>query len=52
MSLSKIATLVKEISVNIPEVATKQLKLRTCNGKRRATLSSNWLVAFGFDVKR
>lgn len=49
MSLSKIATLVKEISVNIPEVATKQLKLRTCNGKRRVTLSSNWLVAFGFD---
>lgn len=49
MSPSKIASLVKEIVVNIPTVATKQLKLRTCKGKRRVTLSSNWLVAFGFD---
>lgn len=39
----------KEVRVNIPEIATKALKLRTCNGQKRATLSSNWLMLFGFD---
>lgn len=41
--------LFNEVKVNIPEIATKQLKLRTCNGLKRATLSSNWLMLFGFD---
>ncbi len=40
---------INEVKVNVPELATKQLKLRTCNGAKRATLSSNWLVLFGFD---
>lgn len=39
----------KEVQVNIPDIATKQLKLRTSNGSKRATLSSNWLMLFGFD---
>ncbi|MAD75953.1 MAG: hypothetical protein CML20_14395 [Rheinheimera sp.] len=43
------AMLFSEIKVNVPEIATKQLKLRTCNGLKRATLSSNWLMLFGFD---
>lgn len=34
--------------VNVPEVATKLLKLRTANDKRIMTLSSNWLPLFGF----
>lgn len=42
----------KEISVNIPDVATKQLQIQTLGDKRRVTLSSNWLMVFGFDGKR
>lgn len=40
---------INEVNVNVPELATKQLKLRTCNGAKRATLSSNWLMLYGFD---
>ncbi len=34
--------------VNVPEVATKMLKLRKANDKKIMTLSSNWLPLFGF----
>lgn len=34
--------------VNVPEVATKVLKLRKANDKKIMTLSSNWLPLFGF----
>jgi DNA (cytosine-5)-methyltransferase 1 len=34
--------------VNVPEVATKLLKLRKANDKKIMTLSSNWLPLFGF----
>jgi DNA (cytosine-5)-methyltransferase 1 len=36
------------LKVNVPEVATKVLKLRTANDKKIMTLSSNWLPLFGF----
>lgn len=34
--------------VNVPEIATKMLKLRKANDKKIMTLSSNWLPLFGF----
>ena len=36
------------VSVNVPEMATKQLSMRHVNDKRRITISSNWLLLFGF----
>lgn len=36
------------LKVNIPDVATKLLKLRKANDKKIMTLSSNWLPLFGF----
>ena len=36
------------LKVNVPEVATKLLKLRKANNKKIMTLSSNWLPLFGF----
>lgn len=36
------------LKINIPEVATKLLKLRKANNKKIMTLSSNWLPLFGF----
>ena len=36
------------LKVNVPEVATKLLKLRRANNKKIMTLSSNWLPLFGF----
>lgn len=36
------------LKVNVPEVATKLLKLRKANDKKIMTLSSNWLPLFGF----
>lgn len=39
----------KEVSVNVPDIATKQIKTRTVNDQTRITLSSNWLLLFGFD---
>ncbi|MBD80322.1 MAG: hypothetical protein CL840_15510 [Crocinitomicaceae bacterium] len=39
----------REVSVNVPETATKQIKARYRHGKPVYTLSSNWLVLFGFN---
>jgi DNA (cytosine-5)-methyltransferase 1 len=36
------------LKVNVPDVATKMLKLRKANDKKIMTLSSNWLPLFGF----
>lgn len=49
IALSRVANVMREVRVNIPELATKQLKLRTCKGNKRATVSSNWLMLYGFD---
>lgn len=40
--------LLKEMSVNAPKLATKQLKLQSCSSGRKLTISSNWLILFGF----
>lgn len=40
--------IVREIKVNIPDVATKQLQIQDTAGRRRVTLSSNWLMMMGF----
>lgn len=40
----------QQIKVNVPEIATKQHKIYVNpEGKRRITVSSNWLPLFGFD---
>jgi DNA (cytosine-5)-methyltransferase 1 len=37
------------VQVNVPNIATKQLKLKTTGNKRKLTISSNWLPLFGFE---
>ena len=39
----------KLFKAHIPKAITKQLKVQTVSGKRRLTLSSNWLMLMGFD---
>ena len=39
----------KTLNINIPELATKQLKLQNCTAGRKLTVSTNWLPLFGFD---
>ena len=36
------------ININIPKVATKQLKLQNCTAGKKLVVSTNWLVLFGF----
>lgn len=38
------------LKINIPKVATKQLKLQNCNTGRKLVVSTNWLVLFGFET--
>lgn len=38
------------LNINIPQVATKQLKLQNCNAGRKLVVSTNWLVLFGFEA--
>ena len=38
------------ININIPKVATKQLKLQNCNAGKKLVVSTNWLVLFGFEA--
>jgi len=40
---------VQMVSVNVPDVATKQLKIRMKEALKVITLSSNWLTIFGID---
>lgn len=40
---------IKMVSVNIPDIATKQLKLRRNEDRKIVTLSSNWLTLFQID---
>lgn len=37
------------LKINIPKVATKQLKLQNCNAGRKLVVSTNWLPLFGFE---
>lgn len=37
------------LKVNIPTVATKQLKLQNCNAGKKLVVSTNWLPLFGFE---
>lgn len=37
------------LEINIPKVATKQLKLQNCNTGRKLVVSTNWLPLFGFE---
>ncbi len=37
------------LEINIPKVATKQLKLQNCNAGRKLVVSTNWLPLFGFE---
>lgn len=39
-----------KLNINIPKVATKQLKLQNCNAGRKLVVSTNWLVLFGFEA--
>ena len=36
------------VKVNVPESATKQLKMKSSGGRRKITVSSNWLTLFDF----
>ncbi len=38
------------LNINIPKVATKQLKLQSCNAGKKLVVSTNWLVLFGFEA--
>ena len=38
------------LKINIPKVATKQLKLQSCNAGKKLVVSTNWLVLFGFEA--
>ena len=37
------------VRVNVPEIATKQIRFRRASGRRVLTISSNLLVLFGFE---
>ncbi len=37
------------LKINIPTIATKQLKLQSCNAGKKLVVSTNWLPLFGFD---
>lgn len=39
----------KEHIINIPKLATKQLKLQKCKNGRKLVISTNWLPLFGFE---
>ena len=38
------------LKVNIPTIATKQLKLQNCNTGKKLVVSTNWLPLFGFEA--
>lgn len=38
------------LNINIPKVATKQLKLQNCNAGKKLVVSTNWLALFGFEA--
>lgn len=38
------------LNINIPKVATKQLRLQSCNAGKKLVVSTNWLVLFGFEA--
>ncbi|MCT7563332.1 DNA cytosine methyltransferase [Aliarcobacter butzleri] len=38
------------LNINIPQVATKQLKLQNCNAGKKLVVSTNWLPLFGFEA--
>lgn len=38
------------LKVNIPNIATKQLKLQSCSSGRKLTVSTNFLPLFGFEA--
>jgi len=40
------------IKINIPKVATKQLKMQSCTAGRKLVISTNWLSLFGFEANR
>ncbi|MFA6144037.1 MAG: DNA cytosine methyltransferase [Sulfurimonas sp.] len=35
-------------NINIPDTATKQLAIQSCSAGRKLTVSTNWLILFGF----
>ena len=37
--------------INIPKLATKQLKLQSCSAGKKLVVSTNWLPLFGFEAK-
>ena len=39
------------LKINIPTIATKQLKLQSCNAGKKLVVSTNWLPLFGFEAK-
>ena len=38
------------LKINIPTIATKQLKLQSCNAGKKLVVSTNWLPLFGFEA--
>lgn len=38
------------LNINIPQIATKQLKLQNCNTGKKLVVSTNWLPLFGFEA--
>lgn len=48
MKINTLTETIREIRVNVPDVATKQLKINDNGDRKRITLSSNWLMMFGF----
>jgi len=38
------------LKVNIPKIATKQLKLQSCSAGKKLVVSTNWLPLFGFEA--
>ena len=38
------------LNINIPELATKQLRLQNCAAGRKLVISTNWLPLFGFET--
>jgi DNA (cytosine-5)-methyltransferase 1 len=38
------------LKINIPTIATKQLKLQSCNTGKKLVVSTNWLPLFGFEA--
>ena len=36
--------------INVPELATKQLKLQECSAGKKLVVSTNWLPLFGFEA--